>query len=157
MRKENKLNSRHTYILRPYESRSIRCRNALNKALKYDKSKKNIRVAIHEHMEGSNKLNYTYTFTPRLKDLTVDLFRTDDTGRLKEYIPVGSKYRVKSYLLALLIKYKNRKSFTLCINDIVFPLTTLDNIRFGDKALRIYGDMLGAWVYYGDIKRLEVL
>lgn len=159
MRREFKENLTRTFILRPYESRAIRCKSALNKELKYNKSRHNTLIAVRELFDNTYTSQYVYKFTPRLNELSFDIARTDETGRLKEYIPAGSKDRIKLHLLKLMILRKKRSHFTLCINNLVFPLVSLKDIRFGDKIMRICrdGEYGGTWLYYGDITRLEVL
>ena len=157
MRKETKEKSRQTYLLRPYELKSIRCRNALNKELKHIKGDPNGYIAVREYFRDTPDINYVYTYAPYSGSLKDDLARTDNTGRLKEYSPAGTKYRIKSHFIKACLRV-NKRYFMLCINDIVFSCVSLRDIRFSDNTLRIYCNELAcAWLYYGDIKYLEVL
>ena len=157
MRKETKEKSRQTSLLRPYELKSIRCKNALNRELKHNKGDPNDYIAVREYFRDMFDINYGYTYTPYSGSLKDYLARTDNTGRIKEYLSVGSKYRIKSHFIKAYLAAK-KNHFMLCINDIVFSCVSLRDIRFGDNVLRIYCNELAcAWLYYGDIKYLEVL
>lgn len=157
MRRENK-ESMQSFILSPGEEKSIRCKNALNRELKINKSRKNCIVAIRENLVKETYLGYVYKFTKRLNNLTFDIALTDDTGRLKEYRPSGDRYRIKSHLIHTLIKYKIRNHFTLFINDVIYPALSLHDIQLTDTRLKIKKNgVTMSWVYYTDIKSLEVL
>lgn len=156
MRRETK-ELTQSFILRPGEEKSIRCRNAFNRELKINKSRKACTVAIRENLVNHPYLGYAYKFTKRLNILTFDIAITDDTGRLKDYIPAGSKCRIKSHFIKSYIS-ANKQYFTLYINDMLFPCLSLDNIKFSDNNLKIFCDeFTRALVYYTDIKSLEVL
>lgn len=156
MRRENK-ELIQSFILGPVESKSIRCRNALNRELKINKSRKVCTVAIRENLVKNPYLGYTYKFTKRLDILSFDIAITDDTGRLKDYIPVGSKYRIKSHFIKSYIS-ANKQYFTLYVNGMLFPCLSLDNIKFSDNDLKIFcNGFTRACIYYTDIKSLEVL
>lgn len=157
MRRETK-ESIQSYLLDPIEKRALRCRNAFSRELKLNKSRKTCNVVIRENLVKQTYLGYEYTFTKRLNLLSFDIAVTDNSGRLKEYMPAGYRYRIKAHLLHRLINHRLRNYFTLCLNNTVYPILSLKDIQFTNTILRIKKDgVVIAWIYYTDIKSLEVL